>query len=158
MKPDDRKRFITTLVGVYGFFDRELSEFSIRIWSEALADEAINDIENAFSRHLKDPSAGRFLPRPADILRQLHGDDEDKAQIAWGDVLASARRGGGYWPDCDAATRQAVEALGGWSVVCRSDENNNGFLQRRFLEAFKAYKHREDAPEALRGIVRELLR
>lgn len=143
----DRKRLVQTLVGVYGFYDRELTEFAIRIWTDAMSDEDGPTVEAAFARHLRDTEAGRFLPKPADILRQLKGDAADSALIAWGEVLQAVRSGGAC--QLSGPARKAVDDLGGMSVIGRADESQNGFLQRRFVDAFKAYQRREDAPPLL---------
>ncbi len=139
----DRKRLIQTLVGVYGFFDKELTEFAIRVWTDALAGLPIEAVEAAFTAHLKDPNAGRFLPRPADILRQINGDSEERALIAWGEVISAARSGGGRF---DGATQQAIDSMGGMGRIRLAGEHENGFLQRQFVAAFKAYKARDEAP------------
>jgi hypothetical protein len=137
------KRLIQTLVGVYGFYQRELDEFSIRIWTDACAEFQINDLERAFAQHLKDPDAGRFLPKPADIIRQLRGNDDEAALIAWGEVLQSVRTGTPI--SIEGPVGEALASMGGRSAIGRADESQNGFLQRRFVEAFKAYKRRADS-------------
>jgi hypothetical protein len=141
---NDKQRLVQTLLGVYGFYERELTELHIRIWTDALAGISIATLEEAFARHLRDPDAGRFIPKPADILRQIKGSNEDAALVAWGDVLSSARAGGGFRGDVCPATREAVAAMGGFSVICRANEDQNGFLQRRFVDLFKAYRGREE--------------
>lgn len=148
------KRLVQTLVGVYGFYDKELTEFSIRIWLDACAEFDVGLVEQAFNRHLRDPEAGKWLPKPADIIRQLRGDENDAALIAWGKVMQRAAAGGGFNGEAvpDAA-RQAVDSLGGWSTICRANTEHNGFLQKRFIEAFKAYKRREEAPPLAPALV-----
>lgn len=143
------KRLVQTLVGVYGFYDKELTEFAIRVWKDACSEFDIDALAQAFNRHLRDPEAGRWLPKPADIIRQLRGDTNDAALIAWGHVMTSARAGGGFGPEFTPAAKEAVQSLGGWSVICRADESQNGFLQRRFGDAFKAYRNREESPPLL---------
>lgn len=146
MTTEDRRRLLKTLAGVYGFYDRELTEFSIRVWEEALQGIALTDIERAFRSHLSDTTRGQFLPKPADILRALKGDDQDRALIAWGRVLAQAKAGGGFSVEHCDATRQAVQALGGWPAICQADESQNGFLQKRFTDLFATYQRQETAP------------
>ena len=150
------KRLIQTLVGVYGFYDKELTEFAIRVWGDACAEFDIEALEQAFARHLRDPEAGRWLPKPADIVRQIRGDSNDAALIAWGHVMERARMGGGFGPGASEAERQAVYSLGGWSAICRADESQNGFLQRRFTDAFKAYRHREAVPALAQEVMRRI--
>ena len=148
---NERQRLVQTLVGVYGFYDKELTEFAIRIWADSLAGVDPGTAEQAFTRHLRNPDAGRWLPKPADILRQLAGDVGDRALIAWGEVLQAAQAGGMLPISCSENTRNAVNAMGGMGVICRANESDNGFLQRRFVDAFKAYNHREESPPLLEG-------
>lgn len=110
------------------------------LWFRALSAHSIEDVRAAFDAHVKDPERGRFVPTPADILRQIHGDESNQALIAWGQALECVRSGR-Y--SLDGPARAAVMSLGGWSVIGRSDETQNGFLQRQFVEAFKAYRARE---------------
>lgn len=144
----DRKRLVQTLVGVHAFYDKELTEFAIRVWEDALDGVPIASAEAAFRRHLSDTKRGQFMPKPADILRQLKGDEQDRALIAWGQVLTAARSGGGM-PDACQATREALQAMGGMSVICRANESENGFLQKRFLELFSTYSRRDETPPLL---------
>lgn len=150
-----KQRLIQTLVGVYGFYDKELTEFAIRIWLDALAEFEVSEVEKAFDQHLKDPDCGRWLPKPADVIRQLRGDVEDEARMAWADVLEFVR-GGGYGLLTGRA-RDAVNAMGGTSVIGRADEAQNGFLERRFLDYFKTYKRRESQPQLGMGGVLKLV-
>lgn len=137
------KRLIQTLVGVYGFYDKELTEFAIRIWTEALEGFEMPVIERAFSMHLKDPSAGRWLPKPADIIRQIKGDEDEQARMAWAQVLGLIRSGG--YALLDVPEREAVHAMGGSHVIGRADESQNGFLERRFIDFYKGFRRRKDA-------------
>lgn len=140
---NDSKRLATTLVGAYAFYDRELTDFAMRIWADALAGVDADTIDAAFARHLRNPDAGRFCPKPADILRQIHGDAEEQALVAWGQVISAAKSGGGRF---DGPTQNALESMGGMSRIRLASEHENGFLQREFVAAFKAYKTRDEAP------------
>ena len=145
----DKKVLIETLVGVYAFYDKELTEFAIRIWSDVLADKDIATVSAAFTHHLKDTGAGRFCPKPADILRHLNGDADAAAVLAWADVLDCVRYGGRGAEKIVGAARFAVDSLGGFSAIGRSDESDLGFIQKRFCEAFKVYRALDALPPVL---------
>lgn len=142
----DRTRLVATLVGAHGFYDRELSDFALRIWSDALDGIDADTIDAAFARHLRDHDAGRFCPKPADILRQIHGSADDQALIAWGEVIAAARSGGRRF---DGPTQEAIESMGGMGRLRLASEAENGFLQRQFVAAYKAFRLRASAPPLL---------
>lgn len=150
----DRKRLVQTLVGVYGFYDKELTEFAIRIWSDALAEFEPQDVETAFAQHVRDTDAGRFCPKPADIIKQVRGDVADLAMIEWGKVLESARAGGGA--RFDGPTQQALDSIGGMYALRVADESSHTFLQRQFLAAFKAYRSREALPAIASNVLEKI--
>jgi hypothetical protein len=132
---------LLTLGGVYSFYDKELSEFAITIWADALNDFDPAMVREAFQRHMRDPEAGRWLPKPADIIRHLKGNVNDQALIAWGEVIAAAKAGGARF---GGAAQQALESMGGMGRIRSAQEAENGFLQRQFVAAFKAYATREE--------------
>jgi hypothetical protein len=100
------QRLIQTLVGVYSFYDKQLTEFAIRVWLDALDGYDLDRVEQAFTQHLTDPDAGRWLPKPADIAGRLKDDDgrpgadeawaialrgkSETATVVWTDEIAAA--------------------------------------------------------------------
>lgn len=147
----DRKRLLQTLLGVHSFYEKELTEFAILIWAEALAEFEIETAEAAFDRHVRDPDAGRFCPKPADILRQIRGDMEGQALMEWGKVLAAAQNGGKLF---EGPTQSAIDSIGGMYALRMADHTSISFLQRQFLAAFKVYKARQDSPPLIESAVR----
>lgn len=147
LKSDDAQhtRLVQTLLGVYSFYDRELTELAIRLWIHALEGIDTGFVEQALQRHLRDPEAGRFLPKPADVIRQLRGEAKDVALVAWGRLITGAS--GGFEPG--TPERLALDAVGGMRGFGLANESDNGYLQRRFVEAFIAYQRRADAPPLL---------
>jgi hypothetical protein len=142
----DRKRLAASLAGAYGFYGQELTEFAMRVWADALDGIDADTIDAAFSRHLRDIDAGRWCPKPADILRQIRGDVAEQALIAWGEVISAARSGGGVF---DGPTQRAIDSMGGMGRLRLAREDENGFLQRQFVAAYKAFRAREESPPLL---------
>jgi hypothetical protein len=136
------------LAGVYSFYDRELSDFAAEVWSSALEDLDPVAVRAAFQRHLRDPDRGMYLPKPADIIRQLSGDANDRALIAWGQVIGSFR--GGERP-VDSVAAEAVAAMGGWPALGQAKEADNAWLQKRFVELYRTYARRAEMPPLLGG-------
>jgi hypothetical protein len=140
MDNDERRKLTTTLVSVYAYYGKDLSEVAVQFWIDDLSGHDMGAIERAFVRHRRDPERGRFLPLTADILRQLNGDDEESSLVAWGKVLAAAKDGGRRF---DGVTGHALEAIGGMLRVRMSNPQEAGFLRREFCSAFKVYQHRQ---------------
>lgn len=145
MTDPDRPAFAALLADVLGFYGKATSPFAMRVWWEACKPFDLAAVSAAMTRHATDPKHGHFAPMPADVIRQLRGDADDAALLAWGEVLRVARAGGSGVTELPVATQQALQELGGIAVVQRAEEGENGFLQRRFVDAFQACRRRDDA-------------
>ena len=150
MTDTDRHTLLQTLLGVYAYYDRDLSELAVSVWFDDLAEHDIAAVCAAFVRHRRDPERGQWLPKSADILRQLQGDTDERRQSAWALVLAEARSVGTYGrPRLTAEQRAAVDAVGGWRAVCHCEERELGHMQRRFMAAFDAFDARAERDQLL---------
>jgi len=139
----DRNRLLKTLAGCYAYYERELSDVAVSVWLADLDQFTPDEIEAAFTRHRRDPQRGQWLPKSADILRQLQGDTAEKQTAAWAHVLGEARRVGMYGcANLTAEQRSAVDAVGGWAAICHCDERELGHMQRRFMACFDAFDAR----------------
>jgi hypothetical protein len=136
-------RIAREVAAVYAFYDRELGDAALAIWADVLADFHPSQVVAALKAHMADPDAGHYCPKPADVIRQIRGNVDEAATLAWADVLRAVRSGDGM-SAFDPAAIMALQSLGGVSVVRRADESHNGFLQARFVEAYKAFRHRHE--------------
>jgi hypothetical protein len=151
----EKPRFLEVLAGVHDFYGKELSAFAGEVWWQACNGFGVEQVTKALSAHLMDADRGQWMPKPADIVRQLQGTHADRSLMAWGKVYEAIRTVGGYASVDfgDAATHQAIVDMGGWATLCRSEIDELPFLQKRFCEAHRVYSQRgaENAPPALAG-------
>ena len=147
MKTGDMERFSLVLGACAELYGRTISEGAMSLWWSILERFDIGQIEQAFRRAVEDPDVGQYMPKPADIIRQINGNPSELALIAWGRVISAARDGGARF---GGPTQEAIDAMGGMGRIRMSSESEHGFLQREFVAGFKAYKARADAaPERL---------
>jgi len=141
------KRLATTLAGVYDYYGKEMTEFTLDVWMRAMKGRDPEEVEKAITGHIQDPAAGQFLPKVADVIKRLDGTHADRSLIAWGKVLDAAQRVGAYQSVCfdESAIHAAITDMGGWAQLCRAKTEELPFVQRRFCDAYKAY--------AARGVV-----
>lgn len=155
MQASERKRFLEVLAGVHDFYGKDMSEFAGRVWLQACDGFELEQATKALSAHLMDPERGQFMPKPADLVRALHGTQTDRALLAWGKVLDAAQRVGAYTSVCfdDGLIHAVVEDLGGWIKVCRAGTDELPHVQRRFCDSYRAYARRGDVafPSHLAG-------
>jgi len=155
MNQSDKQRFSEVLGGVHDFYGKELSKFAVAVWLQACESFDIEQITKAFSAHLMDPERGQFMPKPADLVRQLQGTRSDRCLIAWGKVLDAIQRVGAYTSVCfdDGLIHAVIEDMGGWVQLCRGEIDDLPFVQKRFCETYRAYSARGDVsyPSQLAG-------
>lgn len=138
------------LVGVlgeiYDFYGAVLSESAIGFWVDSLEPFELEQIRKAFNSHMRDPDGGRFMPKPAHLMKFLEGNSTDKAAVAWGKALDAASRVGAYSDVVfdDPAIHATIEDLGGWPKFCRTETAELSYLQHRFTQSYQAYAHKGD--------------
>lgn len=141
MLDSDRSRFFALLGGVHDFYGKELSKFAGDVWWRCCAGSDLEQVSTAFSNHLSDAERGQWMPKPADLVRQLAGTQSDRSRRAWGKVLEAAQRVGAYASVAfdEPPIHAAVEDVGGWIALCRTDMDELPHLERRFCAAYRAY-------------------
>lgn len=139
MKQESFERFGLALTACAELYGRTLSEGAMALWWQALAEFDIDAVERALRGHVADTDRGQYMPKPADVIRQLRGSTQDAALMAWSSVMEAVRRVGSYSsPGLDKPTRDAVNAVGGWGAVCATQTHELPFLERRFIAAYQA--------------------
>ncbi len=155
MTPDEKHKFLDVLQGVHDFYGKDMSKFAVTVWAMACETFDVQQVSKALSAHLMDPERGQFMPKPADIVRQLQGTNTDRSLVAWGKVLDATQRVGAYASVVfdDGLIHSAISDMGGWMQLCRSKTDDLPFLQKRFCDGYKAYANRGDVvyPSVLLG-------
>lgn len=141
MTDDDKREFWALLKGVHDFYRVDASEFAARVWWQACSRYSLEQVTKAFDAHLLDPKSGQFMPKPADLVKQLQGTHEDRALVAWGKFLDALQRVGHYQTVAfdDATIHAVVVDLGGWTKVGGITYDELPFLQKRFCDLYRAY-------------------
>lgn len=144
MTEDQKDKFLEVLGGVHDFYGKDLSDFAVAVWAQACEAFDVQQVSKALSAHLMDPERGQFMPKPADIVRQLQGTSTDRSLVAWGKVLDAMQRVGAYASVCfdDGLIHASITDMGGWMQLCRSEIDDLPFLQKRFCDGYKAYASR----------------
>ena len=96
MQPTDDIGFAKLIARIWGFYGKTPTGDEVAAWFELLAEFPLDVVAKAFNRHLVDPNAGRFMPKPADLVRFLpvprpEDDGRPGSDEAWGMLLRLAR-------------------------------------------------------------------
>jgi hypothetical protein len=158
MTEDEREAFIETLKGTCSLYQQDITEFLVRAWWAVLKPYDLNAIKRALALHFANADAGRFMPKPADVVRVLGGTAQDNAMLAYTLVVKSIASVGGYVSVVfdDPNTHVAIEGMGGWAHLCAIHTEKEGpFIQREFEARYRASHNRGAAewPRVLRGLI-----
>lgn len=148
MTPQDKPAFVQLVTDALAYYRQNVSEFTLSVWWSACQSYTLEQVTKAFTTHATDPERGQFAPKVADLVRVLNGTVTDRAAIAWGKAYEAMSAVGAYRDVVfdDPAIMAALEDLGGWPKVCRTEAKELGYLQHRFCEAHKAYTGRQNFP------------
>ena len=85
MTEAEEAKFTAAVVGVASFYGTELNKLALAIYWETLREYELEVVHEAMRSHIKDPEHGRWMPKPADIIRHLPTDHSQimGADAAW---------------------------------------------------------------------------
>lgn len=88
MNSTDLNGFGEHILAIAEIYGKALSPAAIGIYWTALQGYPLAEVQRAIERHVQDAEAGRFFPKPADLIRQLRpragDDDHPDPDEAWG--------------------------------------------------------------------------
>lgn len=151
MTEHDRPNFARGLLWLGEAFNEAVSEIRCAAYFDALRDLSWAQLSPAVRQAV---AVLRFFPKPIDLRELAMGRVEDDADVAWGLVVAEARRTGAYavpqLPEPLLLTIRAV--FGDWPSFCACEIRGPEGIgwRKQFLQTFGIYARRErDAARAL---------
>lgn len=148
MQESDSQAFALLIAGVYAYHRQPCSDALIGMYWRGCQHWDLEQVRRAVDSLTRDPEAGKFPPKIGDITRMLEGTQSDRAALAWGKALEAMGSVGAYTDVVfdDPAIHAAIEDLGGWPKVCRTEARELGYMQHRFCESHRAYTGRGAFP------------
>lgn len=156
MQPQDKQQFIEIISGVYEFYHKTCTPFTLGVWWEALHNFDLPAIKHALNAHCVNTDVGQYLPKPADVVRTLRGSSLDSAMRAWSMVEKAVRSVGGYQTVVfdDPLIMVVIEEMGGWIALCATQEVELPFRANEFTKRYRGYRQQPgqaDFPNKLPG-------
>lgn len=149
MTENDFAQFRKGVAGVYAFYEKDLSDFSLDLWWRAMKRYDLSAIIEGFNRHVINPEQGKWLPKPADIIKMLDGGTQDSALLAWAKVDRAVREVGTYQSVFfdDPLIHKVLSDMGGWIPLGMKTEEEWPFVAKEFENRYRGYKSRNEKPE-----------
>lgn len=142
MTNNDFVEFTQVWLQAAELYGQSPSDNVIQLVFSALVRYEIADIRSAITRHINDPKAGSFMPKPADIVRQLDGMGDQRAWMAWSKVDKAIRSVGSYQSVVfdDHIIMRVVQDMGGWDYLCmQPDETALSIKSHEFKTRYERY-------------------
>lgn len=149
MTEQDFAKFRDGLSGVYSFYDKDINDFSLNLWWNALKQFDLNAVIQAFGKHVVNTESGKWLPRPADIIRMLQGSTQDSAMTAWAKVDKAIRHKGSYVDVVfdDPLIHRVINDMGGWIALGQKNDDEWPFVAREFENRYRGFRERNQIPD-----------
>lgn len=159
MDDSDKKKFAILFYGTGELYDKPVTKNLLQLYFDALKNYSIDEIKSGVSKHALDPKHGTFFPKPADIVRHLKIDKigaEDKATLAWNQIIRQIRKGGAYSTlrlD-DKQALAAIKAVKSWKDLCGMLEKDLTWVKKEFIANYAVYENTplELLPSSLPGL------
>jgi len=134
----DKDRFIMVMTGLCDMYSKEISEFILDMYYDIFKDYTIEQFEKAVTHCIKE-HVYNSIPKPPDILSHLEGTKDDKALMAWMQVIEAIKKGGYYASIefADPVIPACIEELGGWQYLCCSKQDDMCFIEKRFMDLYR---------------------
>lgn len=159
MNTEDKKRFQTAMVGAGETYSKQITKTLLDIYFESLKSFSIDEVCEAFSRHLVCPDHGTFFPKPADIARLINSNKptpEQMAELAWMHIEREISRIGAYGTLKmeDKQALAAVKNMGSWKDLCHMNVDKLPWAKKQFIENYMTFENTpaEMLPSHLPGI------
>lgn len=86
MLTEQKTEFTTLLATAVAVYSKTITTGMVDLYFAALQQHDLAVVRDGLSRHLQDPQAGQYMPKPADIIRQIqasHHDGRPEGDEAW---------------------------------------------------------------------------
>lgn len=144
----DKADFHKLMNMTYELYGKQEPNIAIlRMYFAALIRYEFDEIKEAINHHAVDPDQGQYLPKPADIVRNILGNTQTQAELAWTKVDLAIRTVGSHESVCfdDRLIHAVIEDMGGWVVLCAVDDKEYPFKHNEFIKRYRGYINRPPA-------------
>jgi len=157
MEKYELTKFAKLMAAIGTLHGKDLPPAVIEIYWQSLKRFSWLDLQHALQAHINNPDGGQFMPKPADIIRQLEGSGAAKAAHAWVKVDKAINQIGSYTSVVfdDPIIHAAIEYMGGWVKLCQSGIDQLKFRQIEFEHRYQHFLLRRviTYPRVLSGYI-----
>lgn len=119
----------------------ELGDLMLTMYLKALKEYAATEVEQALQAFFANADSGQFMPKPADIIKQLTGGTQTQSLLAWTKVDWAVRCIGTNASVCfeDRLIHQVIVDMGGWVSLGSKNNEEWPFVKNEFEKRYRGY-------------------
>jgi len=156
MNRSEKAVFTALLSNIAELYSKPLSPSMLEIYWTIFKDYPLENIKSAIHRHLLDHTQGKFMPKPADLLKYFEKSLEEKASNAWTQVSAAIGFFGAHESVIfeDNLIHAVIADMGGWIRLCHIQESQLFFEEKEFKRRYVSYQYHPPTtcPAQLKGL------
>ena len=143
----NKEKFGQIMSGMAGMYNIIITEFTLDTYYEIFKDYSDDQFSRAVTQTIREHKYST-LPKPAEILEYLEGTRDDKALIAWYQLMEAVKKGGYHASIefADPLIPHIVNELGGWMWFCCTQKEELPFIQKRFEDLYRLFLKRQIQP------------
>lgn len=137
----DLPEFTEVMTGVCVLYGKPMSDALMELYWRALESFEFGVVKAAFEAHVGNPDTGQFMPKPADVVRYVHGSSQTRGLLAWSKVTQAMRSVGLYQSIVfdDPFIHAVIEDMSGWINLCMTLTKDLPFRANEFEKRYAAY-------------------
>jgi hypothetical protein len=162
MIDSDKRAFQEMMVGVGELYSKPVSKPLLTIYFAALAPYTLDQVAHGLGKHSADTTHGTYMPKPADIIRQIElgkPNAEQRAELAWMTIEREISRTGAYGSlkIDDQQALAAVKSIGSWKDLCHTDIDKLAWKRKEFIAAYTNFENTpiDALPNHLAGMIEQ---
>jgi hypothetical protein len=131
------------MTGMCEMYSKTPSEFIFELYYESLKNYTYEAVNSAAMMLLKTHKYNT-LPKPAEFIEWIDGNQEDRAVIAWTKARRAIREAD--WCNSvvfdDPVISHVIQDLGGWLQFCDTKKEDIEFMEKRFIQFYRTLSKR----------------
>ncbi len=141
MQASDKAQFVNLMSSVAELYRETLSLNRLEIYWRCLQKYSLESIRKTLDAHAVHPNQGQFMPKPADIIRLLEGNDANQSLLAWNKATDAMKSIGSYNSIIfdDSLIHRILLDMGGWIKFGENLEKELPFVEREFERRYRFY-------------------
>ena len=155
MIDSQKQEFDRILSAVAQMYSKQMTKPTFDLYFAALKKYDFKSVRSALEAHLINPDVGQYMPKPADVVREIDGGTEDRALLAWTKTFNTIKSVG-CWDTVvfdDWKIHAVISEMGGWVTLCKMQTKEAPFKEKEFVTRYRSIRSARPYPKAMIGTI-----